>query len=240
MAAASLLLCAGHCEASMPPSPRSALCVHAHAPRSAVPLMQAAGGEEERREKLRQLFGDQTAERIVPETAREKALSQAMSMKMLQDGVQTLAWGATRLVDVDMAAGPLECALAPRLDGSSLLCLRLEMPLGMLIEEVEEDFGPAVVVEELLDEGSARPGGVRKGDLLRACTACTMAMSYPAWQLMLGGVGRPTMQKVLFPTDGEPFGKVLAAIGSNSYEQRGNGQIVLLLERRSNELEEAA
>ena len=59
----------------------------------------------------------------------------------------------------------------------------------------------------------------------------TMQMSYPTWQLMMGGVGQPKMQKILFGAQGEPFEKVMAAIGSNAREQQGNGQVVLVLER---------
>lgn len=36
---------------------------------------------------------------------------------------------------------------------------------------------------------------------MRATTALVMGMSYPAWQLILGGVGKPTMQKKLIPTE---------------------------------------
>ena len=42
-----------------------------------------------------------------------------------------------------------------------------------------------------------------------------------------------TRSQVMFVTDGAPFETVLAAISSNSREQQGNGQIVLLLERRA-------
>ena len=123
-------------------------------------------------------------------------------------------------------------------------------------------------------EGSARNGGVMEGDMLRACTAVKMAMSYPTWNLLLGGVGKPQLQKVpriprlalalaldcsprprprprpwphahpprtiaacgmtiqvLFPTDGESFETVMAALGSNSEAQQGNGQVILFLER---------
>ena len=48
---------------------------------------------------------------------------------------------------------------------------------------------------------------------------------------MMGGVGQPKMQKILFGAQGEPFEKVMAAIGSNAREQQGNGQVVLVLER---------
>jgi len=193
--------------------------------------------EEARREKLRQLFGDQTAERVLPTSANERAASearqQALDMRMLEEGLQTLEWGTILLVDVDMAPGPLEATLQPLAEGSSLLCVRLDLPLGMLLEETETaDGASAPAVVELFDIGSAVTSGVRKGDVVRAATACKMQMATPTWQLMLGGIGRPTMQKMLYVTDGEPFETVLAAISSNSREQQGNGQIVLLVERR--------
>ena len=54
---------------------------------------------------------------------------------------------------------------------------------------------------ELLDDGgSAKGGGVEVGDVLRATTAVTMGMSYPAWQLMLGGCAQPRVSVVGRPT----------------------------------------
>ena len=195
--------------------------------------------DEERREKLSQLFGAQAADKLAPRTKREAA--DAQEIAMLQEGIQTLDFGATRLIDVDMAPGPLETSIEPLLEESELLCVRLDMPLGMLLEEITlppaagadaaANGTVAVAVAELFDEGSAISGGVRLGDLVRATTAVTMAMSYPAWQLMLGGVGKPSLQKVLFATAGAPFDATLAAITSNSAERQGNGQVVCLVER---------
>ena len=74
---------------------------------------------------------------------------------------------------------------------------------------------------------------MRVGDVLRGTTAVTMGMSYPTWQLMLGGVGTPKMQKQLLPVDAKlPFEQLMAALASNAKEGSGNGQVVLLLERR--------
>lgn len=154
---------------------------------------------------------------------------------MLIDGLQHLKWGEVRLVDVAMAPGPLEASLAPTRDASELVAVRLDLPMGLVLvqeSEPETDASP-VVVEELLDGGSAREGGVLPGDVVRACSGCSMAMSYPAWQVMLGGVGRPTLQKVMVMCDGKPLEYVLGAVGSNSVESGGNGQVILLLERSS-------
>lgn len=206
----------------------------------------SSNSDKARRERLGQLIGQDSADRLVPLSSREKA--ENIEIQMLKDGLRKLDWGETRMVDVDMAPGPLEISLQPILSSSELLAVRLDMPLGLLLEEAEqgevaeggssEDADatskprapPAVVVVDLLG-GSAEGGGVRRGDLVRATTGVSMAMSYPAWQLILGGVGRPTLQKVMFPTLGQPFDAVLAAITSNSRAQQGNGQVILLLER---------
>jgi len=195
----------------------------------------------QRRQNLKDLFGEQAADRLAPLTKTERAEAQVDEILMLQEGMQRLSWGGIRLVDVDMAPGPLELALEPlEPTDSSLLCARLDMPLGLLLEE-EPNPDPSpnmpnvVRVVELLDGGSAAGGGVRVGDVLRGTTAVTMGMSYPTWQLMLGGVGTPKMQKQLLPVDAKlPFEQLMAALASNAKEggAPGNGQVVLLLERR--------
>ena len=194
-----------------------------------------ANAEDERRERLRLLFGEDSA-RIAEKTApkRQKA-ADVDDIKMLIEGMQELEFGSIRLVDVNMAPGPLEASFEPLLPSSTLLCVRLEMPLGMILEEAESGTAAgAPFVAELLDDSNAGKGGVEVGDVIRASTAVTMGMSYPAWQLIMGGVGRPQLQKVLMPTKGEPFEKVMAAVTSNSAQMQGNGQIVLILERSSN------
>lgn len=57
--------------------------------------------EDERREVLKQLFGERTAEARVPKR-RENAVPE---VQMLQAGLQRLEWGGVRLVDVELAAG---------------------------------------------------------------------------------------------------------------------------------------
>ena len=66
---------------------------------------------------------------------------------------------------------------------------------------------------------------------MRATTYVTMGMSYPAWQLMLGGVGKPTLLKSVLAAEKASFETVLAAIGSNGQGAQGNGQVVLFVER---------
>jgi len=197
--------------------------------------------EAAKEERLRQLFGDDAA-KIAERTgkSRRDQEEKPLEIMMLEEGLQTLEWGAVRLIDVAMAPGPLEATFAPLLPQSKLIMVRLNLPLGMLLEaDMERDVsevalaGQPVVAELLDDGGSAKGGGVEVGDILRATTAVTMGMSYPAWQLMLGGVGRPSLQKVLLTTNGEPFEKVMAAISSNSVQQQGNGELVLVLERQT-------
>ena len=53
-------------------------------------------------------------------------------IQMLVEGMQRLDWGAIRLIDVDMAPGPLELSVAPLLSDSTLLCCRLEVALPVL------------------------------------------------------------------------------------------------------------
>jgi len=202
-------------------------------PRHATVVLQQKPqdmSEEDRRAYLGQLFGESAAQKLEP----PPSVSATPDIAMLQDGMQALQWGQTRLVDVDMAVGPLELSLAPLLTGSSLYVERLEMPLGMVLEEHAPVPSKAVVaplVTELLEGGSALEGGVRVGDLLRATTYMTMGYKYETWKMMLGGGGTPALQKALMPTDNQPFEQVLAAIASNSRNERGNGQIVLLVER---------
>lgn len=186
---------------------------------------------EERKEYLSQLFGETAAEKLAPPPPPPPTEAQ---IAMLQEGIQRLEWGEIRLVDVAMAVGPLELKLEPLCDASELLCVRLDLPLGMVLEEdapVPSKAVVAPIVMELLDGGSARDGGVLVGDLLRATTYVTMGYKYETWKMMLGGGGTPALQKSLMPTSNQPFEQVMAAIASNSQQERGNGQIVLMIER---------
>ena len=206
-----------------------------------------AANDAAKAERLKQLFGEQAAEKIAQRTnvptknsaSFEPPVEEEFDIKRLMNGPQILEWGAIRMIDVDMAPdGMLECSLEPLLEAglSTLLCVRVEMPLGMLLEEdfaagAEGDKQLALFVGELLEDSAAQTAGVCEGDLLRATTGMRMGMAYPTWQLLMGGVGKPTLQKVLLPTLGQPFETVMAAIGSNSVQQQGNGQVILLLER---------
>lgn len=144
-----------------------------------------------KRERLAQLFGEGAAAKIAKRSspAKKSPKEEPPEIQMLIEGMQSLQWGQIRLIDVDMAPGPLECEVAPLLEASSLLCCRLDMPLGLLLEEEEEG---AMVVAELLDEGCAKAGGVQVGDMLRATTGVSMQMSYPTWQVCRTRSTQPT------------------------------------------------
>lgn len=187
-----------------------------------------ARSEEERRRRLANLYPNEK----LPSKDRPRSNEpQAMDA----DGVLAQPWGPLSLVDVYGAETPLEGVFRPTLDEgtSRLFVLRMKMPLGVLLEETAPGRFEAV---EVVEEGGAF-GKVLPGDILRATTCVRMAMSYPAWQVMLGGVGRPTSQKLLLqlPNPGGPnvaFEEMMGAIQSNSENAPGgNGQVILLVER---------
>ena len=99
------------------------------------PKMMAGSSDEEaaRQERLRQLFGEDAAKSIAKQTQpgkRPKSEEEvAAEIQMLIEGIQTLTWGQVRLIDVAMTDGPLEASFEPLLPGSSLLCVRVDMPL---------------------------------------------------------------------------------------------------------------
>jgi hypothetical protein len=45
---------------------------------------------------------------------------------------------------------------------------------------------------------AAAVGGIRAGDILRACSAMIPEMKYPAANILLGGGGRPGFRRVLY------------------------------------------
>ena len=99
------------------------------------PKMMAGSSDEEaaRQERLRQLFGEDAAKSIAKQTQPDKRPKSeeevAAEIQMLIEGIQTLTWGQVRLIDVAMTDGPLEASFEPLLPGSSLLCVRVDMPL---------------------------------------------------------------------------------------------------------------
>lgn len=192
-----------------------------------------ARSEEERRRQLASLYPNEK----LPSKDRPRT---SEPQRMAEDGVLAQPWGPLSLVDVYGAEAPLEGVFRPILDEgtSCLLVLRMKMPLGLLLEETAPGRFEAV---EVVEEGGAY-GKVLPGDILRGTTCVRMAMSYPAWQVMLGGVGRPSMQKLLVQFGGPDgagptvsFEEMMGAVQSNSQNsQGGNGQVILLVERPIN------
>ena len=93
----------------------------------------------QRRQNLKDLFGEQAADRLAPLTKTERAEAQVDEILMLQEGMQRLSWGGIRLVDVDMAPGPLELAR------SSLACAswssKLARRVGMHMQDPQAWLG---------------------------------------------------------------------------------------------------
>jgi hypothetical protein len=110
---------------------------------------------------------------------------------------------------------------------SKLLQAKMDFPLGLVLENVDDE----VVVTEVSEGSAAAAAKVRVGDVVRATSAVTMQMTYPTMNIMFGGVGRPKLVKILLPTSKAPFHKVMDAVRSNSPAQGGDGSISLVLER---------
>lgn len=69
-----------------------------------------------------------------------------------------------------------------------------------------------IVVAEVTPGGAAAAAGILPGDVLRGCTAAAMQMSYPTANLLLGGIGRPVMKRILFPTARQSFATCMNAV----------------------------
>mmetsp|Transcript_26090 Transcript_26090/g.57159 ORF Transcript_26090/g.57159 Transcript_26090/m.57159 type:complete len:315 (-) Transcript_26090:284-1228(-) len=122
---------------------------------------------------------------------------------------------------------------------SRILTFQAPLPLGIVLGQ--EDYGgnsndnmrlPPITVDDLAAGGNAEQAGVRVGDILRACTACQVTMEQPTWQLMMGGVGRPTTTRMMFSTDDKAFEEVMDAIGSNGMDPESR-DVWLVVERRT-------
>lgn len=110
---------------------------------------------------------------------------------------------------------------------STLVKAEVALPLGLTFEV--DDTGRAVVVE-VAPGGNAEAAQVQHGDGLVACTAAAVRMVYPTANLLLGGVGRPRLGRILFPCTGQSLTKCIGAIQSNS---ELDGVVVLVLERQA-------
>jgi hypothetical protein len=110
---------------------------------------------------------------------------------------------------------------------SKLLQAKMEFPLGLVLENIDDE----VVVTDVSEGSAAAAAKVNVGDVVRATSAVTMQMTYPTMNILFGGVGRPRLVKILLPTLKVPFHKVMDAVRSNSPAQGGDGSIIMVLER---------
>jgi hypothetical protein len=210
--------------------------------------------DSDRRKYLAQLFGDEASAKISVNTADMKTTGSDIEWigvegAELQWGQSVVAEEETCSVETDVGCMPLQptmIKLQPLVPGSKLYCYRLEMPLGMLIEVDTPITYKAMVAPivrsfvgesceddaETCDTSQAYVGGIIAGDIVRATSYVTMGMKHEAWQMALQLGGTPVLKKALMPTANQPFDRVMQAIVSNSASEKGNDQIVLLVERR--------
>jgi hypothetical protein len=110
------------------------------------------------------------------------------------------------------------------------VCQVSSLPMGLILGE-SNIFAGAIVVDEAIQDGTAAMAGVQVGDILRACTACRMGMDMPTWQVLAGGIGRPSTKRFMYSVDGRPLEEVLDAISSNRMDT-SDRPILLVIERQ--------
>ncbi|KAL3933172.1 MAG: hypothetical protein SGBAC_010513 [Bacillariaceae sp.] len=121
---------------------------------------------------------------------------------------------------------------------SDILVCEARLPLGMILGQETESNAPAmVVVDEILEDSNGALAGIQEGDVLRACTSCTVEMEQPTWQLLVGGIGRPKTVRFMFGTDDEPLEAVLEALGANRMDPEER-PVVLVVERPNSRSDE--
>ena len=107
--------------------------------------------------------------------------------------------------------------------------MQASLPLGLVLGE--EVSRPGITsVDEVLLNGNGESAGVKKGDIVRAVTACQTTMETPTWQLLAGGICQPKTKRFMFSVDSRPLEEVLNAIGSNRMDAQGR-DVWLVLER---------
>mmetsp|Transcript_13104 Transcript_13104/g.20052 ORF Transcript_13104/g.20052 Transcript_13104/m.20052 type:complete len:238 (+) Transcript_13104:52-765(+) len=114
-------------------------------------------------------------------------------------------------------------------DGSRIVAVEARLPLGAVLGEHETIAG-ATSVDDLDGTGNAASAGIEVGDVLRACSACQVTMTQPTWQLIVGGIGQPKTNRMMFDVDGKPFEEVMSAVGSNRMDPEGRA-VWLVVER---------
>ena len=136
--------------------------------------------------------------------------------------------------------GELSVSFSPWLKKSSLETYKLELPLGIDIEQSDEDGICRIV--GISGTGSANSAeNIKVGDMVRAITAREQHMVYPQAQVALGGIGRPQLVTTFLPVERRPdaFDKLMDGIRSNleissnsdDAGLREQGRVQLVLER---------
>ncbi len=138
--------------------------------------------------------------------------------------------------------GELSVSFSPWLGQkkSSLETYKLELPLGIDIEQSDEDGICRIV--GISGTGSANSAeNVKVGDMVRAITAREQHMVYPQAQVALGGIGRPQLVTTFLPIERrlDAFDKLMDGIRSNlevssnsdDVRLREQGRVQLVLER---------
>jgi len=107
------------------------------------------------------------------------------------------------------------------------------LPLGVILGE-SELFSGAIAIDEVSTASNGYQAGLRVSDLVRGFTACKMQMEQPAWQLLVGGIGRPKTFRYMYSADFRPFEEVMSAMGSNRMDPEGR-PVLIVLERQDDD-----
>eukprot|EP00961_Rhodomonas_salina_P169203 2280035-Rhodomonas_salina.3 len=113
--------------------------------------------------------------------------------------------------------------------------LRIQKPLGVILEEVHDGKGAYVVT---VNEGSnAAKAGVKVGELLVACSAATLKAGKEGAYANQGYGGRPfdNWELVMFPCIDTPFKNIMSALASNNERWGINDISVVLAPKREEE-----
>eukprot|EP00287_Rhodomonas_sp_CCMP768_P005088 CAMPEP_0196740204 /NCGR_PEP_ID=MMETSP1091-20130531/29930_1 /TAXON_ID=302021 /ORGANISM="Rhodomonas sp., Strain CCMP768" /LENGTH=141 /DNA_ID=CAMNT_0042085215 /DNA_START=173 /DNA_END=598 /DNA_ORIENTATION=+ len=114
--------------------------------------------------------------------------------------------------------------------------IRIEKPLGIILEEVDQGKGAYVVK---VNEGSnAQNAGVQVGELLVACSAATLKAGKEGRYAETGYGGRPfdNWEIVMFPCIDTPFKSIMQALASNNDRWGINAiSVVLAPEKKKGE-----
>jgi C-terminal processing protease CtpA/Prc len=111
---------------------------------------------------------------------------------------------------------------------SALTTLKCEMPMGMVIDEVQNLEGRKkghFEVVEVFEDSNAEKAGIKVGDAVRACNATIQKRVNDATAFIEADT---TRTKALFVADGKPFDNLIGAIQTNKSES----SVTLVIERR--------